>query len=123
MVCSISLQAGGRLASAETDGNLYIAESGNVRIRKVSVDGVIHTVVAASPGAVAVDATGSIYFAAGSTVRKVAAGGVISTIAGTGTAGFSGDGGPATLAQLNSVTSLALDAAGNVYIADPYNYR
>ena len=107
----------------DTGGNLYIAESGNVRIRKVSVDGVIHTVVAASPGAVAVDATGSIYFAAGSTVRRVTAGGVISTIAGTGTAGFSGDGGPATLAQLNSVTSLALDAAGNVYIADPYNYR
>lgn len=56
-------------------------------------------------------------------VRRVSSAGVITTVAGTGTAGFSGDGGPATSAQLRRVRDVAVDAAGNLYIADQENHR
>src|SRR5919206_443626 len=56
-------------------------------------------------------------------VRKVDTDGRISTVAGTGTAGFSGDGGPATRARLNAPHGIASDAAGNLYVADPQNQR
>ena len=73
---------------------------------------------------VAVDALGNLYILGASQVRKVAAStGVISTVAGTGTLGFSGDGGPAALARLTIPSDIAVDGAGNLYIADTYNYR
>ncbi len=74
---------------------------------------------------IAVDLTGNIYVAdAGDhRVRKISPAGVITTFAGTGMAGFSGDGGPAALAQLNSPYGLALDGMGNLYIADLGNAR
>ena len=139
---------GGPAASAElwnplgiavdAAGNLYIADYGNLRVRKIS-NGTITTVAGngrfgsggddgpaisapvGSPTAVAIDSSGHLYLAAES-VREVS-NGVITTVAGTTTAGFSGDGGPATSAQLNSVTGVALDAAGNLYVADAGNYR
>ena len=75
------------------------------------------------PLAVAVGPGGEIYIAEGNRVREVRRGGRIATFAGTGAAGFSGDGGPATMAQLNMPQGLAADSAGNIYIADTLNHR
>jgi uncharacterized protein (TIGR03437 family) len=78
----------------------------------------------ANPLGVAVDASGTVYIAdTGNHAIRMVSKGVITTIAGTGVAGFSGDNGPASAAQLNTPTGIAVDAAGNVYIADEYNER
>ncbi len=76
------------------------------------------------PGGVTVDISGNVYIADGLNhrIRRVSDDGVITTIAGTGTAGYSGDGGPATAAELISPTGVAIDGAGNVYIADYYSH-
>jgi uncharacterized protein (TIGR03437 family) len=123
-------------------GNLYIADSQNNTVRRVSAGGTMSTFAGNSvpgnsgdggaptaaqlngPQGVAVDGAGSLYIAdtLNHKVRKVS-GGVISTFAGSGTAGFSGDGGAATAATLNEPFSVALDAAGNVYIAEFGNSR
>lgn len=79
-----------------------------------------------SPNSVAVDTAGNLYIAdsGGNAIRKVtAATGVISTFAGTGGAGFSGDGGPAVYAQLHGPGGITLDAGGNLYISDLFNNR
>jgi hypothetical protein len=78
-----------------------------------------------SPANAAVDGNGNVYFAdfGNHKIRKVTPSGQISTIAGTGFPGFSGDGKPATAAQLYNPSAVALDSAGNVYIYDTYNYR
>jgi uncharacterized protein (TIGR03437 family) len=75
--------------------------------------------------AIAADSTGGLYIADTNNhrVRKVSADGVITTVAGTGTPGCSGDGGPATKAQLKSPSGVAVDVAGNLLIADTWNYR
>jgi sugar lactone lactonase YvrE len=126
-------------------GNVYVADRDNNRIRKVTAaTGVITTVAGngsygfggdgglataaylADPSGVAVDGAGNLYIADSSNnrIRKVAAAnGVITTVAGSGTHGFGGDGGAATAAQLNFPQSVALDAAGNLYIADTDNNR
>ena len=77
------------------------------------------------PGGMWVDASGNIYIADANNnvIRKVNTSGVISTIAGTGTAGFSGDGGAATAAQLNHPICVVVDATGNVYFSDGNNNR
>ena len=122
-------------------GNLYIADQGNNRIRKVDTVGNISTVAGTTAGfsgdggaatlaqlnnptSVSVDAAGNIYIAdrINHRIRKVDTAGNISTVAGT-TVGFSGDGGLATLAQLNTPYSVSVDAAGNLYIADAQNHR
>jgi uncharacterized protein (TIGR03437 family) len=120
-------------------GSVYISEDGSQRIREVS-NGVISTVAGGGhwdgdnvsatsaalnyPYGTAVDSTGNLYIADSlhNSVRKVS-GGVITTVAGSGTPGFSGDGGPATSAQLNTPSSVAVDSAGNLYIADYKNDR
>ena len=124
-------------------GNLYITDRGNERIRKVDSAGVISTVAGSGtagfsgdggaataaqlnePYGVALDGAGNLYIAEwnNNRIRKVNSAGVISTVAGTGTAGFSGDGGAATAAQLSNPQDVALDAAGNLYIADVNNNR
>ncbi|MEO7653072.1 MAG: hypothetical protein ABIZ80_21640, partial [Bryobacteraceae bacterium] len=78
-----------------------------------------------TPSAITIGPDGSIYITevAGHRVRKIAPDGTISTIAGTGVAGYSGDGGPAGDAALNFPSDLALDAAGNLFIADTENSR
>ena len=77
------------------------------------------------PEGIAVDRTGNVYFsdAATNRVRKIALDGSIQTVAGTGVAGFAGDGGPAAAALLNQPYGLAFDQAGNLYIADLGNAR
>jgi hypothetical protein len=131
--------------AVDSAGNLYIADRFNHRIRKVTVaTGVISTVAgngtAGSSGdgaiataaqlnqpfGVAVDAAGNIYIAdrGNHKIRKVTvATGIISTIAGTGTAGYLGDGTPATTANINDPTDVAVDLSGNVFIADYGNHR
>lgn len=124
-------------------GNLYFADGDNNRIRRISPGGVITTVVgdgvghfagdlgpaiSASlnvPEDVALDGAGNLYIAdAGNNrVRKVDGAGIISTFAGTGTDGYSGDGGPAAAATLNFPWGLTTNATGTVYIADRVNNR
>ena len=123
-------------------GNLYIADLGNARVRKIALDGTISTVagggelppggknegVAATsvalraPRNVAAAIDGSVYFSDFTRHRvfRVAPDGALTTIAGTGVAGFSGDGGPASAAQLNYPAGLALNFRG-LYIADSQN--
>ena len=129
--------------AVDSGGNLYIADSDNNRIRKVTADGVISTVAGSGtagysgdggpatsaqisfPLGVVVDAAGNLYIADtnNNRIRKVTTDGVISTVAGTGTFGYSGDGGPATSARLSQPEGMALDAAGSFYIADSFNNR
>jgi sugar lactone lactonase YvrE len=124
-------------------GNLFIADQGNNCIREVETNGIIITVAGngqsaysgdggaatnaslADPGGVAVDSSGNIYIAdtGNQCVRKVNANGIISTVAGNGIAQFAGDGGAATNASLSGPSGVALDAFGNLYIADCFNQR
>ena len=123
-------------------GNLFIADTNNCRIRKVDSSGMISTVVSAGcssggdggpalagylyyPQGIALDGSGNLYIAdtGNHRIRKVDGAGVISTIAGNGSAGFSGDGAPATAGQLNRPAGVSLDGAGNLYIADSLNQR
>src|SRR5438093_8658138 len=134
-------------------GNLFIADSGNYRIRKVSFDGIISTVAGngsqgfsgdggpatsaqlLGPQGVAVDGDGNLFIADtmaytfslsiryNSRIRKVSANGIITTVAANGTYGFSGDGGRAIIAQLLGAQGVALDSAGNIFIADVARIR
>jgi hypothetical protein len=130
-------------AVTDSSGNLFIAEFGSNAVRKVNASGIITTVAggnttggysgdgggatAASlngPTGVAVSATGDLYVGDGGNerIRRVT-GGIITTVAGNGQAGYSGDGGPATAASLNFPGRIRLDALGNLYITDGRNNR
>ncbi len=124
-------------------GNLYIADRDNHRIRRVDADGIITTVAGsgeqgydgdgesataaqlAHPHGMTVDEAGNLYIADtfNHRIRKVDADGIITTVAGSGEEGYDGDGGPAIEAQLDSPHDVALDGAGNLYIADRDNHR
>ena len=132
----------------DSAGNLYITDTNGTAIHKLSPGGVLSLVAGgafgfsgdgglatqaaiAFPSGVAVDAAGNVYFAdkANNRVRKVDTAGIITTVAGSaGTPGFTGDGGPATSAKLGlnltaAFQGVAVDSAGNLYIADPRNNR
>lgn len=134
----------------DSQGNLYLGDGGSGQsgnsfqsIRKVTPDGIITTVAGtgvygfsgdggpaseaklAGPGGVAVDDADNLYIAdvGNHRIRRVSPDGIITTVAGNGTAGFSGDGGSATGAMLSSPYTVAVDHAGNLYIADRGNYR
>lgn len=125
----------------DSAGNLYFADSGNRRIRKITPAGVITTIAGngarghagdggnalnasfATVNGLAVDAAGNVYVTdtPAQRVRKITPAGLISTFAGNGDPGFSGDNGPGASAQLNTPSGLDTDAAGNLYIADSLN--
>ena len=148
LATSAEIMAGGMAIDASL--NIYIADQYNQRIRKVSaISGIITTIAGNGFGApstggfsgdggpatsaelntplkVAVDTFGNIFFTDGfsTRIREVSgSNNIIRTIAGTGTFGYSGDGGAATLAELNSVGGISCDMAGNVYVADVINNR
>jgi uncharacterized protein (TIGR03437 family) len=109
-------------------GDLYIADTLNGRIRKVSPagpNGIISTVAANldGPDSVAVDQNGNVYVGEPFRILKVSPLGAVTTIAGNGSPGYSGDGGPPQNALLNMVDALAIDANGNLYVADGGNNR
>jgi sugar lactone lactonase YvrE len=130
--------------AVDTAGRIYIADRVNNRVRRIGTDGIITTVAGNGtasgysgdgmlatqtklnrPRSVAVAGDGTLYIADQNNhrVRRVGTDGIITTFAGTGTAGFSGDGGLATSAALSGPQSVAVDSAGNVYIADYGNAR
>ena len=129
--------------AVDSAGNLFIADTSNQRVRKVDTTGTITTVAGNgtaafsgdsgpatsaslnSPAGVAVDSAGNLFIVdtLNQRVRKVNTSGTITTVAGNGTGGFSGDGGPATSASLNSPNDVAVDSAGNLFIADISNHR
>jgi uncharacterized protein (TIGR03437 family) len=129
-------------------GNLYFTDVLNLRIRKIASSGVISTIAGtgrfslsgdggpataadAYPCWLALGPDGSLYFTddgdgrsnGNKRVRRVSPTGVISTVAGTGVVGFTGDGGPATAAQLRSASGVAVDGGGNIFIAESFGQR
>ena len=127
----------------DSHGNIYIADTNNERIRKVnSHTGIIHTIAGTGeagyngdniqardsklnhPSGVVVDTNGNIYFNdyKNDRVRKINSEGIISTFAGTGIYGYSGDNGPADKSQINDVYGLAMDRYDNIYIMDSLNF-
>ncbi len=111
------------LRMAATTGTLTVL-AGNGIVGYSGDNGAATSAELVWPTGISVDVSGNVYIAdfADNRVRKVA-NGVITTVAGNGTAGYSGDGGPAASAQLNGPVGLAVDTAGNVYIADSGNNR
>jgi RHS repeat-associated protein len=124
------------------DGSVYIADTQNSRIRRVAPNGIITTVAGASgsgaasgdggpatqaviflPETVGIGADGSLYISASNRIRRVDQGGIITTIAGTGTFGFWGDGGLAVQADIAGANGVALGPDGNLYLADTGNSR
>ena len=129
--------------ASDFSGNVYIADYYNHRVRMVNTSGIITTIAGVGtpgfsgdggpataaqiyyPYGVAVDASGNVFISDwyNHRVRRVDASGIITTYAGNGTPGFSGDGGPATAAQIQNAWSLGTDLSGNLYITDYTNYR
>ncbi len=144
-----SIQSGGGLAR-DAAGNLYLSDPAANRIREVTLDGNIHTIAGtgvsgvspdgavaavspiAGPTSLLLDGLGGLYFVeeqtllpGGVVLRYITPDGHLKTIAGNLMGGFSGDGGPAAQAALGmqNRTGLALDQAGNLYVADGFNHR
>ncbi len=128
--------------TVDAAGNLYIIDGGNNRIRRVDTSGVITTIAGAGGSIssgdngparqanlnffnddIVVDTAGNLYISEFNRVRRIDTNGIITTIAGTRDEGFAGDGGPANKAKTGNIGGLAVDAAGNLYIADQTNHR
>jgi hypothetical protein len=127
--------------AVNSSGDLFIADTENNVIREVTPDGTISTVAGTGtagyagnggpatkaelclPEGLAVGGSGDLFIAdtCNNVIRKVSPGGTISTVAGTGTAGYSGNGGPATKAELDAPYGVAVDGAGDLFIADTAN--
>jgi sugar lactone lactonase YvrE len=120
---AINGQLDGPTQVAVADSGAYYILDGE-RIRRVGTDGSISTFAEnLQAGDMAIDAAGDVFLAASSRILKVTSDGAITTVAGTGEEGYSGDGSPATSASLCWADGVALDGAGNLYIADAGNNR
>ncbi len=137
MATDASVYVPGYIAAAP-DGGILVADYGNNRIRKIDETGIITTIAGTGvagytgndsaatlaamfrPTGIVTDAAGNIYFTDNGNyaVRKISLAGIITTVAGTGVSGYSGDGGPATAAQLTAPEGLGIDAFGNLYVPD-----
>ena len=129
--------------AVDVSGNVVVGDPVNFRVRKITTDGNINTVAGigtkgysgdngpalgaplSGVSGVAVDSSGNLFIAdsGNNCIREVSTSGTITTVAGNGAAGFSGDGGLATSAQLRNPSAVAVDAAGNIFIADTNNNR
>ncbi|MGV3561363.1 NHL domain-containing protein [Larkinella arboricola] len=125
----------------DAQGNIYISDTGNYRIRKIDPNGIITTIAGTgeqgysgdggpatqaslfSPSYLELDAQGSLYVSDLDRIRKIDRKGIITTVVGTGTQGFSGDGGPATLANISSPSGMSFDWQGNLLFCDGLNRR
>jgi sugar lactone lactonase YvrE len=134
--------------TGDAAGNIYVLDAGNGRIRKIGVDGIIITIAGngrigysgdsgpaveaalrtfgpAGASGIAADSSNNLYFAdqGNQRIRRIGADGTVSTVAGSGEAGFAGDGGNPNHAKLNYPSGVAIDATGNMYVADSGNHR
>jgi hypothetical protein len=129
-------------ASMDAAGNIYIADQNNYNVRKIDAAGIITTIAGTGvsgyagdgglataallggPTGVIPDGKGNIYIVDynNNVIRKIDTAGVITTVVGTGVAGYSGDGGPATAATLQGVSAIALNSKGKMFIADNQNF-
>jgi sugar lactone lactonase YvrE len=129
--------------AVDHSGNIFIADAGNQRVRKMDTNGIITTVAGngvagysgdeaaatsarlSYPSGVAVDPSGNLFIADDDNerVRRVDTNGIITTVAGNGVAGYSGDGGAATSARLYNPSGVVVDGAGNLFITDENNSR
>jgi len=124
--------------AVDSIGNVYFSDRGNRRVRRIAPNGVITTIAGngsgatsgdnglavnagvTAPSGLVLDAAGNLYIAdqVANRIRKVTPGGIITTVAGTGVEGFTGDMGQATAATLSRPTDVDIDSAGNLYITD-----
>lgn len=129
--------------TVDAKDKLYVISRKHSVVYRVGTDGVAHRIAGTGVGGYSgdggpatqaqiaggnhllVNAAGEIFIgdSGNNCVRKIDTAGIITTIAGTGVGGFSGDGGPATAGQFNGISALAFDAAGNMYVADFDNHR
>jgi uncharacterized protein (TIGR03437 family) len=114
--------SGATIVASDSAGNLYVLETAD--IRKIDTHGIVTTLVSqVSPGGIAIDSRGATYFSQNQlTIQRINPGGTVTTIAGSGSAVYNGEGVPALSAGM-APTALAVDASGRIYFAEPANFR